>query len=314
MIMKPPELGPQLMLTPFDTEAFGHEPPPNAKEITKKHLEQKFEGKPHTFFPRAMYAIYTIVKYLKNEGVIKEGGSVWVTSTTDSQYVSSCVNSAIEQTVPMTRELTEHTGAIFMIHEFGFPHPKMKELRAIANDRGIPLIEDCAYGWGTVGAGKTGDYVIYSLTKAFPLQFGGYLVGKHFSHEELWKGYGCSDAGKEAYTEERLASWIPLQEESTAKRRENYRYYQELFGEERTFWALGEAEPGAYVLKMRSEEWMKEASAFVRGFGIECGNYWHNSAIMLPVHQRMTRSHLDYVAGAVFATEREWCGVPGKHP
>ena len=71
--------------------------------------------------------------------------------------------------------------------------------------------------------------------------------------------------------------------------------------------------PGAYVLRCRDEEHMQEVSTFVRRFGIECGNYWKNSAIILPVHQRLELAHLEYIAGAVLATEREWCGIPHPH-
>ncbi len=311
MIMKAPELHPTLMLTPFDTASFGVAPLPNAEEVVRSHLEQKFDGKPYTFFPRAMYAIYTIIKHLKNEGTIKDGQEVWITTTTESPYISSCVTSAIEQTCTWSRELTDKTAAIFLIHEFGFLHPRLQELRKIADERGIPLIEDCAYGWGTLGAGKTGDYCIYSLTKEFPVQFGGFLVGKHFTHEELWHGFGCSDANKEAFTLRQLSPWIETQEEARLKRLKNYATYESIFGNDRTFFPLAEGtDPGAFILKMRSEEWMQEASAFVRTFGIECGNYWKNSAIMLPVHQRLEPAHVDYIAGAVLATQREWCGVP----
>ncbi len=311
MIMRPPELHPTLMLTPFDTASFGVEPLQNAEERVKSALQEKFGDKPYTFFPRGMYAIYTIIKHLKDEGKINDGQEVWITTTTESPYVSSCVTSAIEQTAPWSRTLSDKTAAIFLIHDFGFLHPKLKEIRAIADERGIPLIEDCAYGWGTKGAGETGDYCIYSLTKEFPVQFGGFLVGKNFTHEELWHQFGCSDANKENFTMQQLSPWIGQQTEARAKRQENYRYYESVFGSDRTFFQLTDGtDPGAFILKMRSEEWMQEASAFVRSFGIECGNYWKNSAIMLPVHQRLTQAHLDYIAGAVLATEREWCGVP----
>jgi dTDP-4-amino-4,6-dideoxygalactose transaminase len=68
---------------------------------------------------------------------------------------------------------------------------------------------------------------------------------------------------------------------------------------------------------MESEERMEETGEFVRRFGTEVANYWKSAAIVLPVHQRMERAHLDYVAGSVLATEREWCGVPdapGRNP
>jgi hypothetical protein len=313
MIMRAPELKPLLMLTPFDSQAMEVPILPEAQNLVTKHLEKKFEGKPFTFFPRAMYAIFTLIKYLKDDGKIPDGSNVTVLTTTETHYVSSCVSSAIEQTCPMTRALNDKTGAIFAIHEFGFPHPRIAELRKEADRRGIPLIEDCAYGWNTQGIGHLGDYVIYSLTKAFPLQFGGYLVGRHFTPEELWNGYGCSDEGKREFTEKRLAYWLQREEESMEKRRENYRWYKNLFGADRTFFPLADGiEPGAFGVRMETEEKMIEAADFVRAFGIEIANFWKNSAMMLPVHQRLSPAHLEYIAGAVLATEREWCGVPGK--
>ena len=301
IVMKAPELKPTLMLTPFDNAALdtptGPKPP-------------LFDGRPSTFFPRAMYAIFTLIKSLK----IPADGEVWITTTTDTHYISSCVTSAIEKSAVWSRELSSNTRAIFAIHEFGFPHPRLHELRAIATERGMPLIEDCAYGWHTDGIGQVGDYAIYSLTKAFPVQFGGYLVGRAFSDEELWNDYACSDTGKRDYVESRLGHWLAHGAEAKKQRRTNYAWYADLFGDKRTYFPLADsAEPGAYILKIDEEERMKTTSAFVREFGIECGNYWQNSAIILPVHQRLSSAHLAYIAGAALATEREWCGVP-LHP
>ena len=314
MIMKPPELTPDLRLTPFDTQAMDVSVRENAQAEAQKMLQQKF-GKPFSFFPRAMYGVFTLIKWLKLSDQLKDGQNVWVTTTTDAHYVSSCVGSAIEQTAPVSRELNDKTGAIFVIHEFGFLHPKLNELRKIANERKIPLIEDCAYAWDTKGAGAVGDYAIYSLTKKFPVQFGGYVVGKEWTQEELWKDYQCSDVQKMAFAEERLAHWLPSTSENTKKRRANYAYYAEVFGAHRAVFMLSDGtDPGAFVLDMGTEEHMEEVSAFVRGFGIECGNYWKSHAIILPVHERLARAHLEYIAGSVLATEREWCGVPGRHP
>jgi hypothetical protein len=314
MIMRPPELKPTLMLTPFDTQAMEVPMAPDARNQATKILEQKFGGKPFTFFPRAMYAIFTLIKWLKNEGKIPADGNITILTTTETHYISSCVTSAIEQTCPVTRELNYKTAAIFVIHEFGFPHPRLTELRKEADKRGVPLIEDCAYGWNTKGIGQVGDYAIYSLTKAFPVQFGGYLVGKYFTPEELWHGYGCSDEGKKDFVKKRLAHWLQFQDEATAKRRENYAWYTKIFGEDRTYFPLAKGiEPGGFMLEMENEAKMIEAAEFVRGFGIEIASYWKNGAMMLPVHQRLSPAHLEYIAGAVLATEREWCGVPGKH-
>lgn len=311
MIMKSPELAPSLMLTPFDTQSLGEPIPEQAGQIVQSHLAQKFASKPYTFFPRAMYAIYSLIKFLCDEEKINRDGTVYITTTTDTHFVSSCVTSAIEQTMPWEREMSEKTAAIFAIHEFGFPHPRLEELRAEAAKRNILLIEDCAYAWSTEGTGHLGDYAIYSLTKRFPLQFGGYLVGHEFSDRELWDNFGCSDRGKREYTEARLASWLQTEQADMERRRSNYEWYANLFGKDRTYFDLPEGvEPGAFILDTETEERMEEVGNFVRNFGIECGNYWQNHAIILPVHQRLQPGHLEYIAGSVLATEREWCGVP----
>jgi DegT/DnrJ/EryC1/StrS aminotransferase family len=313
MIMRPPELHPSIALTPFDTAAFCVPTAAESQTKARALLQEKFK-KPFTFFPRAMYGIYTLMRYLELQKQLSNQDNVWITTTTDTHYVSSCVYSAIEQVCPVSRELTNQTKAIFAIHEFGFPHAKLTELRRIADERKIPLIEDCAYAWDTDGVGTTGDYCIYSLTKKFPVQFGGYVTGLELTHKELWS-YGTSDAGKQDYTESRLFHW--LQETNNRELRcRNYTQYQEIFGAHRAYFQLSAGvDPGAFILRVESEEWMEVVSGFVRRFGTECGNYWKNSAIILPVHQRMTEDHVRYVAGSVLAMEREGCGVanyPGK--
>lgn len=315
MIMRPPELHPQIMLTPFDTACIGVEPRKDGEEFSRAQIDTKAGGKPWTFFPRAMYGIFALVKDLAETNGWNNDDEVFITTTTDGHYVSSCVTSAIEQSAKWSRTLGPKTKAIFLIHEFGFKHPKLAEMRAEADKRGIPLIEDCAYGWGTTGCGTTGDYVIYSFTKEFPVQHGGIVVGKGYTHKELWDRFGCSDSGKESYCLRMLSPWIneESRKQSRAKRQANAAWYESLFGADRTFFPCDAGtDPGAYVLKIGSEEEMQVTSEFVRRFGIECGNYWKNGAIMLPVHERMERGHLDYVAGAVMATEREWCGVPNS--
>jgi DegT/DnrJ/EryC1/StrS aminotransferase family len=308
IIMNPPTLLPHIYITPFDNQAMSKviEDNPSA---TQKILSQKF-GKPYTFFPRAQFGIFTLIRYLKKRHTLQNDDSVWITTTTDSPYVSSCVTSAIEQSLPWTREYTNQTKIIFCIHEFGFPHPKLQELRHIANTNNILLIEDCAYGFSTHGIGNVGDYAIYSLTKAFPVQFGGYVTGIHIDHTTLWQEYGCSDQGKQEYVEKNLYYWLEDAKKDAKKRRENFQWYESEFNNDSVFTIDDTIDPGVFMLKMPSEQKMHSTAEFVRRFGIECGTYWHNNAIFVPVHQRLSSKHLEYIAGSIFATKREWCGVP----
>jgi dTDP-4-amino-4,6-dideoxygalactose transaminase len=71
------------------------------------------------------------------------------------------------------------TRAIIAIHYFGFPQP-MREFRAIADEHGVALIEDCAHAFGGqhdgVPLGSIGDVAIFSVRKFLPVYDGGQLV------------------------------------------------------------------------------------------------------------------------------------------
>lgn len=63
-------------------------------------------------------------------------------------------------------KITDKTKAILCVHYAGYP-VNLAELKSIANQHGIPLIEDCAHALGALYAGKhvglVGDYAIYSF-------------------------------------------------------------------------------------------------------------------------------------------------------
>lgn len=62
--------------------------------------------------------------------------------------------------------ISEKTKAILLVHYAGFP-ARLRELRAIADRHGIPLIEDAAHSlgasYGENGIGTVGDFGIFSL-------------------------------------------------------------------------------------------------------------------------------------------------------
>ncbi len=306
VVMRPPEYKPQILINPVENMHVSHGAHVLGNEDEGKRLVADFfRIGEFTYFPRGMYAIYALFRWMRLEGRIGSEDEVYISTNTESPYVSSCVTSAIEQVCKWSRTISEKTKAIFAIHEFGFPHPRIAELRRVADQRGIPLVEDCAYAWASGDAGRYGDFVIYSLTKVFPMQFGGFLVGKRFDPEYVWNTLRCGDANKESVAFRQLAMELPRFEEMRRRRQEHYAYYQELFGPDRTLFGpvARDAFPGAYMLRLESEEDMEETSAFVRGFGVECGNYWKNAAIFLPVHQNLTAAEREYIAGAVFGAK-----------
>jgi hypothetical protein len=303
IIMHAPEYKPQITINPFEGRDLLNIDANEDAGRAQEYLKNFFGTEEYTFFPRGMYAIYALFRWMLLEGKISSDDEVCIRTTTESPYISSCVTSAIEQSCKWNREITEKTKAIFAIHEFGFPHPKIKELREVATQKNIPLVEDCAYAWGSGDAGKYGDFVIYSLTKIFPVKFGGFLVGKKFDFKYMWQNFACADLGKEEICLKVLAKYLPEREAIAAQRAENFRYYEKIFGNDRSYFQLENGiAPGAYMLKMKNEEEMKRVSEFVRQFGVECGNYWQNGAIFLPVHQNLRKPHLDYIGGAVYGS------------
>ncbi|MGY1719485.1 DegT/DnrJ/EryC1/StrS family aminotransferase [Blastococcus sp. SYSU DS0552] len=70
--------------------------------------------------------------------------------------------------------------AIVLIHYYGRTDPALDRVRALADQHGIPLVEDNAHAFFTAAvggvAGSRGDLSIYSLHKMFPLPAGGMAV------------------------------------------------------------------------------------------------------------------------------------------
>ena len=82
----------------------------------------------------------------------------------------------------LASRITPRTRAIYVVHYFGFPQD-VRAVRALADERGVLLIEDCAHAlfgrseddW----LGAIGHAAIFSLRKTLPLPDGGALVVRH---------------------------------------------------------------------------------------------------------------------------------------
>lgn len=84
----------------------------------------------------------------------------------------------------LQERLSERTKAVVVIHYFGFLQA-LGRIRAICDEHGAALIEDCAHalfarGEGSV-VGTVGDFAIGSLMKFLPLFDGGCLVSRQRS-------------------------------------------------------------------------------------------------------------------------------------
>lgn len=148
--------------------------------LEKAPLPEDFlwKGRDHLFFENAKGAIHYLALKLK----LNREDDVAIFTSTDNNYVSTCVSATLFNYCGISRVITKRTKLIYVIHEFGIPHPKTADLLSFARMNGIPLAEDCAHAVFSEfksgeRVGTLGDYAIYSLSKHMPVKAGGVLVG-----------------------------------------------------------------------------------------------------------------------------------------
>ena len=87
----------------------------------------------------------------------------------------------------LERRIGPQTRALYLVHYAGFPGPAA-QMRQLANERGLVLIEDCALSLlscdGVVDLGSRGDVSIYCLYKTLPVPDGGALKFNRPRHGE----------------------------------------------------------------------------------------------------------------------------------
>lgn len=150
------------------------------------------------FMPSGRAALDAVLAEL----ALAPGDEVLITNASGQTYVSACVTCTVFNHCRPSRVLTDRTRAILAIHEYGYPHPELPALVALARARGIALIEDCAHSLDSsldgVPLGSFGDYAIFSLSKVLPVPAGGILIGRD-ALPELDPGAGAD--ARTAYAE-----------------------------------------------------------------------------------------------------------------
>lgn len=235
-------------------------------------------------------ALDAVMRSLK----LERDDEVFVTTTFDYPNVSSCVTSTIFNHCKPARLLSEKSKAIVVIHEFGVPHKGTPQLRELADQRGIPLIEDCAHtidsrrdDWQV---GYFGDFVIVSFSKVFPVPGGGMLLGKavpcELTDRELQSAIPLLPAAAAA-----LADW-PAQ---AHRRRAVFRSYA-ASGLPALFEADENVTPWFYPLETPYWEDIMAAAAQQ---GIDCGRWHGTDIVVLPCHQYLCDADVDRISAMV---------------
>lgn len=229
---------------------------------------------------------------------LKREDEVCIVTTFDYPNVSSCVTSTVFNFCKPSRVMSAATKAVIVIHEFGVPYARMKELLQECRDKNIPLIEDCAHTIDSVHdgvrVGTSGDWVIGSLPKIFPVPLGGILAGKPLDykpapHETSTISALCDD----------VAPYLSDVASFSSSRRKFFRRLTEdakRLGLSCVYEVTDNITPWFFPVHVPDARAMMDA---VNEAGVDCA-LWHGTDIVVfPCHQYLTENHIKRMAEAM---------------
>jgi hypothetical protein len=218
---------------------------------------------------------------------------VVIETTSGSRYVSRCVTDSVERYCRWSRRFGGRTRAVLLIHEFGFP----ARLSPAAVATGLPVIEDCAYALGSQNLegtlGAIGDYVVYSLSKALPLPFGGVLKSRRsVGGTSALSGQGRHDLPR------LLAHYLPELDAACRRRRELFETYRAGFagaGLAPLFEPEAAAVPHAFVVALPDQKKAEAIKPRLHSAGVISSVFYGGGGYFLPNHQSLTIAAVDYI-------------------
>lgn len=254
-----------------------------------KYLLERF-GEKYVICSKAREAILVVL----NELSLHSTDVVTILTTTGNSYISGCVTRAIEKVCQWSREFTPDTKAIFVNHEFGYAYENLKALKSY----NLPIIEDCAHSYFTESEdiGMVGDFVIYSLPKAFSTQLGSVLV---YRDSIAYK----TSTELDKYVRSALEPQVLHVEEFKAKRLANYNYYLEKLSPlgVSPYFKLKDGDiPGVFMFKFEQPIDYRLLKSFLNSNGIDSSVYFGQDAYFIPVHHNVSQCELDYIINLIF--------------
>ncbi len=227
---------------------------------------------------------------------LKKNEEVLIVTTTQGPYISSCVTKTIEKVCRWSRQLTNKTRAALIIHEFGFPCPKT--LVAPLIKKGLPIIEDCAYAIGSringAEVGRYGDYAIYSLTKYYPIPFGGLLISK----EKNKTSAHHLTADDEKLLRLTIKNSAPLYHQWNKARQDNWNFFA---GRLRPYQITPYFQrdhgvvPGVFLAKLPKGFPAAQKKERLNQAGVESTQYYGQGGFYFPAHQFLTDYEKEYI-------------------
>lgn len=209
---------------------------------------------------------------------LNRNDEAFISTTSDSMFVSSCVTSTLFNRCKVSRVLTEKTKLIFVIHEFGFQNPDLDMIMNEAIKRNIPVVEDCAHFISDVEpfVGQRGDFVIHSLPKIFPVTGGGIL-----KYKKSIKGLeSIVESNRFEKHKDSMKEYLTYIKEINNRRRDIYKLYRDNVKANQVFDFKESDVPFIYAFKTDKWKVVEEALKL----RVELGRNYVPFNVLVPVN------------------------------
>ncbi|GGE05075.1 DegT/DnrJ/EryC1/StrS aminotransferase family protein [Psychroflexus salis] len=219
-------------------------------------------------------------------------GNTIIKTTSNNFYISGCVTKTIEMYQNWTRHEDTKSNYQLFNHEFGYADNSVMDYKS---DKIV--IEDCAYSFNSRLSnnelcGTKSNYSIFSFSKFFPIQLGGFLLSDtpvDYKLENDLFQYISSVVG---YYFNKIEYW-------TSVRRKIFNYYSTVFSQLgfKPFFMFSEnSVPGVFLFTAPKEIDLDLLKKYYWTRGIQCSVFYGKQAFYLPLNQFIEKSHVDYFA------------------
>lgn len=254
-------------------------------------LQKRYPNKYVTLTKSAKDALKLVYENTKEYNG-NENGNTIIKTTSNNFYISGCVTKTIELYQNWTRNKDANSDYQLFNHEFGYADNSIVDY-----DSDKIVIEDCAYSFNSrlhnnKLCGTMSNYSIFSLSKFFPIQIGGFLLSEtpvHYYMEKEIEQYISNVVG---YYFDEIENW-------SLKRRDIFHYYCSVFSDLgiKPFFRLTEnSVPGVFLFTAPKEIDLSSLKRYYWARGVQCSVFYGEQAFYLPLNQFTEKAHVDYFA------------------
>jgi len=218
-----------------------------------------------------------------------------IITPSNSTYVSSCVTNEINKFCKWEFGPNKNADAYILIHEFG----RYVELPKYLKNTKKPVIEDCAYAMTHKTMknyyGRQGDYLVFSISKALGLQYGGALILKNAKRKNMQSNISASS---KKYLVNYMGKNLKKLKKLNLERKKIYKIMQKLSKEynlQESYICNNNELCQGFLIKTKKNLDTEKIKRYMNDYGIESSIFYGGSAYFLPCHQRLTLFEINYM-------------------